>query len=318
MNKSMKIVFLDKSTLGNISNLSELEKLGDVRCYNTTDYDETIERTKQADIIITNKVLIDQKVMDASPKLKLICIAATGMNNVDLEYAEKKGIQVRNVSGYSTFSVAQFTFSMILSLQNHISYYDNYVKSGKYQKSPIFTHHGREFNELKDKTLGIIGMGTIGQSVAKIAEAFGCRVIYYSTSGKNTNQPYTNVSLESLLKESDIVSIHAPLNEATLNLINLNRLKHMKSDAILINVGRGNIVNEEDLAFALDHNIIGGAGLDVFSNEPMQTDNPLLMIKNKEKLLLTPHIAWASLEARELLMERVCQNIVSVFKDNTD
>jgi len=305
----MKIVLLDKSTLGNVSNLSKLEHFGELKCYDTTYPEETIQRTKQADIIITNKVVIDKKVLDASPKLKLICIAATGMNNVDLEHAAAKGIQVKNVSGYSTFSVTQFTFSMILFLLNDIPYYDNYVKSGQYEQSPIFTHHGREYRELSGKTFGIIGMGTIGQSVAKVADAFGCKVIYYSTSGKNKNQPFTNVSLETLLKDSDIVSIHAPLNDATFNLINLNRLKLMKTEAILINVGRGNIVNEKDLAYALDHNIIAGAGLDVLSNEPIKRDNPLLKIKNKEKLIITPHIAWASIEARELLMERVYENI---------
>lgn len=309
----MKIVFLDKSTVGNVSNISKLEQFGELTCHETTNPEETLQRTKQADIIITNKVVIDKKVMDASPSLKLICIAATGMNNVDLEYAARKGIQVKNVSDYSTFSVTQFTFSMLLSLFNYIPYYNNYVKSGQYEESPIFTHHGREYKELKGKTFGIIGMGTIGQSVAKIAEAFGCTIIYYSTSRKNIDQPYKNVSLETLLKDSDIVSIHAPLNDATFNLINMKRLKLMKSDAILINVGRGNIVNEKDLAYALDHSIIAAAGLDVLSNEPIKSDNPLLKIKNKERLLVTPHIAWASIEARELLMDRVYENIKTVF-----
>jgi glycerate dehydrogenase len=305
----MNIVFLDKSTVGNVSNLSKLEKFGDVTCYETTTSAETVNRTRTADIVITNKVVIDQAVMDASPALKLICIAATGMNNVDLQYADKKGIEVRNVSGYSTVSVTQFTFSIILYLLHSLPYYDHYVKSGQYQKSPIFTHLGHEFNELKGKTIGIIGMGAIGQSVANIAQSFGCRIIYFSTSGINTSQPYPSVSIEVLLKESDIVSIHAPLNDKTFNLIDINRIKLMKKDAILINVGRGNIVNEADLAFALDHDMIAGAGLDVLSNEPVKSDNPLLKIKNKEKLLITPHIAWASVEARELLIDRICDNI---------
>jgi len=314
----MNIVFLDKSTVGNVANLNKLKQFGNVIYYETTNHKETIERVNQADIIISNKVLIDQSVMDASEKLKLICIAATGMNNVDLEYAKIKGIEVRNVSGYSTLSVTQSTFSMILSLFNNIPYYDNYVKSGEYEKSPIFTHHGRQFRELKGKTFGIIGMGAIGQSVAKIAEAFGCNVVYFTTSGKNTDQPYKNLPLETLLKESDIVSLHAPLNNITYNLINIKRLKLMKSDAILINTGRGDIVNEEDLAYALEQGIIAGAGLDVLSDEPIKPDNPLLKIKNQEKLLITPHIAWASIEARELLIDKVCENINSVFKDYKD
>jgi glycerate dehydrogenase len=312
----MNIVFLDKSTVGDVSNLTKLKTFGEVTFYETTSYEETNERSESADIIITNKVVIDKRVMDACQKLKLICIAATGMNNVDLKYAELKGVEVKNVSGYSTFSVTQSTFSMILSLVNSISYYDKYVKSGLYGRSPIFTHHGREFRELKGKIFGIIGMGAIGQSVAKIAEAFGCNVIYFSTTGKNKQQTYKCVSIDTLLSEADIVSIHAPLNDFTFNLIDLNKIKCMKRHAILINAGRGNIVNEADLAYALDHNLIAGAGLDVLAHEPINSDNPLLKVKNSEKIIITPHIAWASLEARELLIEKVCENINSFLLKN--
>lgn len=305
----MKIVFLDKSTVGNVSNLSQLEDFGDVSYYETTSYDQTIDRILDSDVVITNKVVIDKHVMDASPRLKLICIAATGMNNVDLDHAKKKGIEVRNVSGYSTSSVTQTTFALVLVLINAVPYYDKYIKSGHYVKSPIFTHLDRTFRELSGKTFGIIGMGTIGQSVAKMATAFGCRVIYFSTSGKNREQPYECVALEKLLENSDIVSIHAPLNDNTFNLIDLSRIRLMKKNAYLINVGRGNIVNEKDLAYALDHDMIGGAGVDVYAQEPIRKNNPLLKLKNNEKLVMTPHIAWASLEARELLISRVCENI---------
>lgn len=305
----MKIVFLDKSTVGNVSNLELINEFGEVVCYDETSADQTIDRSSGADIIITNKVIIDKKVMDANPDIKLICIAATGMNNVDLDYAAEKGIVVKNVSGYSTFSVTQSTFAMLFSLINSIHYYDNYVKSGSYSKSPIFTHHDREFAEIKGKTFGIIGLGVIGQSVAKIADAFGCKVVYYSTSGNNTSQPYPCLKLDELLSKSDIISIHAPLNEKTNNLIDLGRLKTMKSTAVLINAGRGNIVNEEDLAFAIDHEIIAGAALDVFGQEPIQADNPLLKVQNTDNLIMVPHIAWASKESREMLIKGIYQNI---------
>lgn len=305
----MKIVFLDKSTVGNVSNLKLIEEFGEVTYYAETSSDQTIERSSGADIIITNKVIIDQKVMDACPGIKLICIAATGMNNVDLEYAAEKGIAVKNVSGYSTLSVTQSTFAMLFTLLNSIPYYDHYVKSGSYSKSHIFTHLGREFTEINGKTFGIIGLGVIGQSVAKIADAFGCKVVYYSTSGNNTKQAYPCLDLDELLSSSDIVTIHAPLNERTDNLIDLNKLKIMKPTALLINAGRGNIVNEEDLAYAIDHNIIAGAALDVFGKEPVQPDNPLLNVRNKDHLILVPHIAWASKESREILIRGIYQNI---------
>jgi len=310
----MKIVFLDKSTVGNVSNLELLNEFGEVICYDETSADQTIDRSSGADIIITNKVIIDKKVIDANPDIKLICIAATGMNNVDLDYAAEKGIVVKNVSGYSTFSVTQSTFAMLFSLINSIHYYDNYVKSGSYSKSPIFTHHDREFAEIKGKTFGIIGLGVIGQSVAKIADAFGCKVVYYSTSGNNTSQPYPCLKLDELLSKSDIISIHAPLNEKTNNLIDLGRLKTMKSTAVLINAGRGNIVNERDLAYAIDHEIIAGAALDVFGQEPIQADNPLLKVQNKENLIMVPHIAWASKESREMLIKGIYQNISEYMK----
>jgi len=312
----MKIVFLDKSTVGNVGNLECLKQFGEVVYYEVTPPDQTSARVSDAEIIITNKVVIDRKVMDANPGIRLICIAATGMNNVDLDYAERKGIAVKNVSGYSTHSVTQSTFAMLFSLANSIAYYDDYVKSGIYAKSPIFTHHGKEFFEIGGKVFGIIGMGTIGQSVARVAEAFGCQLAYYSTSGANTRQPYPCLELEELLRTADIISIHAPLNDQTDNLINLDRLKIMKKTAILINAGRGNIVNENDLAYAIDHDMIAGAALDVYGHEPIQADNPLLLVKNKNRLILAPHIAWASLESRELLIEGICDNIREYFNQH--
>ncbi len=309
MKKPVKIVFLDRSTVGNIEDIDQLNTLGEFISYDITPQEKTVERIREASIIITNKVVISPEVMDQAPALKLISIAATGTNNVDLEYAKKKNIKVTNVTDYSTYSVTQSTFAMIFYLINHSKYYDEYVKSGQYAQSPVFTHHGREFFELKGKTFGIIGLGAIGRSVARIADVFQCRVIYFSTSGKNDNPDYKRVDLKTLLAASDIISIHAPLNEHTHHLIGYEALRAMKKEAILINAGRGNIVHEEDLARALDEGLIQAAGLDVLEKEPITEDSPLLKIRNKEKLFITPHIAWASRESRTLLMEKICDQI---------
>jgi len=296
----MKLVFLDALTIGDID-LSCFKSLGEVKIYQTTSSLETIERVKDADIVFTNKVVIDKQVIDNS-NIKMIQILATGMNNVDLEYAKIKNIVVKNVAGYSTNSVAQLTFAMVLNMLNRVDYFDNYSKHN-YLKSNIFTHI-INFNELNGKTWGIIGLGTIGKKVAVIAESFGCKVIYYSTSGKNNNIQYQKVTLEDVIK-SDIISIHAPLNKDTQNLLNKNNLHLIKKGAILINMGRGGIVNEEDLANIIDKNGFF-AGFDVFTDEPILESNPLLKVKN---ILLTPHIAWASVEARQELINLAYQNV---------
>ena len=302
----MKLVFLDALTLGDMD-LTQFNKLGDVKIYQTTKKEETIDRLKDADIVLTNKVVIDKEVMD-NTNLKMIQILATGMNNVDLEYAKTKKIVVKNVAGYSTNSVAQLTFAMVLEIMNKLKYYDEYAKT-KYSQSDIFTHIV-DFYELNGKKWGIIGLGEIGKKVASIAKAFGCEVVYYSTSGKNNNSKYQKVSLEEVLK-SDIISIHAPLNEKTNNLLNKNNLHLIKKDAILINMGRGGIVNEKDLADIIDKNGFF-AGFDVFTNEPIKEYNPLLEVKN---IVLTPHIAWASVEAREKLVDLAYKNIEDFVND---
>tara|TARA_R100001143_G_scaffold63515_1_gene71210 strand:+ start:1229 stop:2167 length:939 start_codon:yes stop_codon:yes gene_type:complete len=312
----MHIVFLDTKTVGDTDNLKELNELGDVTFYPMTTSDQTAERIKKADIVITNKVVLDGPLIRSATQLKLICIAATGMNNVDLEAAENLGIPVMNVSGYAANSVAQATFAMILHLLQGVSFYDLYVKSGEYSKSDIFTNHDHPFWELRDKRFGIIGMGTIGRKVATVAEAFGCEVVYFSTSGKNSGQPHLQLSLRELLKTSDIVSIHAPLNQNTARLIGYEEISKMKKHALLINTGRGGIVVESELANALDENLIAGAALDVFEKEPISSDNPLLKIKQSEKLVMVPHIAWASIEARRELIDGVIQNIKRFMKES--
>jgi glycerate dehydrogenase len=304
-----KIVFLDAKTLGNVPNFHLLSQLGELILYPSTPSDEVLPRVKDCEVIITNKVRVDRNTIAGSAKLKLICVSATGMNNVDVEFASQQGIPVKNVVNYSSHSVAQHTFAMLFYLMEQLKYYDQYVQSGKYSHNDTFTHLGREFREIHGKNFGIIGLGTIGRQVAGIAAAFGAKVMYYSTSGKNDNDQYQRVDLPELLQSSDIVSIHAPLTEATKNLLDYVKLSLMKPSAFLLNTGRGGIVNEKDLARVLDENRIAGAGIDVLEIEPIEASNPLLFIQNKDKLLITPHIAWSSLEARTILIENVARNI---------
>ncbi len=308
-----KIVFLDAATLGNTS-LAKIEREGQLVCYPYTEPEDLFPRIKDAEIVITNKVYIGKEQIDAAPSLKLICVAATGTNNVDIPYATSKGIPVKNVAGYSTESVVQITYALLLSLCCHIEYYDNAVKSGSYSAGHSFTDVSKTYMELSGKTMGIIGLGTIGKRVADIASAFGMNVVYYSTSGIARSERYKMVSLEELLKVSDVVSIHAPLNAKTNNLLTLNELKLMKPTAFLVNIGRGGIVNEADLATAVGERIIAGAGVDVYTKEPIPHNSPYLMLADKSSFILTPHIGWASAEARERLVSLMADNIIE-FKN---
>ncbi len=307
----MKICILDAKTLGSDIDISELHTLGELTVYETTSPEEVTERVKDAEIILTNKVVLNESNLKDAQSVKMIGLLATGYNNVDTAYAKERGICVCNVAGYSTKSVAQHTFSMLFYLISQMAKYDQYVKSQAYAKSDIFTHLEWPFWEIANKTFGIIGLGAIGREVAKIATAFGANVVYYSTSGKNNNADYKQVDLENLLKTSDIVAIHAPLNEKTNELINYEALKLMKKTAVLINVGRGKIVVEADLAKALNEGEIAGAALDVLEKEPIDASNPLYSVEEPSKLLITPHIAWASVEARRTLVEEVVKNIQS-------
>ena len=310
----MKIVFLDAKTIGEDIDLSGFDALGEVVKYGFSTEQEARERSKDADVLILNKVQVNEQTIGEADHLKLVCVTATGTNNLDKEYLDKRGITWRNVAGYSTESVAQHTFAMLFYLLEKLPYYDNYVKSEKYVNDVSFTHFAKAFHELSGMTYGIIGLGNIGRRVADIAKAFGCRVIYYSTSGRNSQPGYERVSFDELLEQSDIVSIHAPLDENTLGLMNKEAFAKMKKSAILLNVGRGPIINEADLAEALNNKTIASAGLDVLSVEPMQEDNPLRGIKDSERLLITPHIAWAGVEARNRLMGIILGQIKEFFK----
>jgi len=306
----MKIVILEGKTIGNDMDLSCFKELGQVAVYDTTQEHEVAQRVKDADIVIMNKVPMNRENLVNATNLKMIAVTATGYNVLDKEYLDSRNITVANVAGYSTNAVAQHTISMALFLLHKLSYYDNYVKSGEYVKSELFTHFGEQIFELEGKNWGIIGLGAIGRGrTARIAEALGCHIIYYSTSGRNKDAVYEQVDFDSLLHRSDIISVHAPLNSDTENLLNLQAFEKMKNTAILLNVARGPIVNERDLADALKEGMIGGAGLDVLTEEPMKKVNPLLEIQDSRKLLITPHIGWISKEARERLMKEVYLNI---------
>ena len=303
----MNIVILDRKTLGLDIDMAIFETFGNVKIYDCTKQNETIERLKEADIVITNKVVISKEVME-NTNLKLICVTATGMNNIDLESAKQKNIEVKNVAGYSSASVVQLAFSMIFHFIQKLGYYKKYVDEGNWQKSDIFTHIDKPFFELDGKKVGIIGLGDIGKNFAKKALAFDCEVMYFSTSGKNSNSEYKQVSLDELLNNSDVITIHCPLNENTKDLLNYENMKNIKDGAILLNLSRGGIINEADLAKIIDEKEIY-CGIDVASVEPILEDNPLLNVKNKDRLILTPHIAWASVEARNRLMKMVAKNI---------
>ena len=305
----MKIVELDRNTLGYDIDTDVFADFGEFEQHDSDTPENNRAFIKDADIVIFNKAVMDEEMLKDADKVKLLCVTATGYDNIDIEYAKRRGIAVANVKAYSTPAVAQHTFALALYILEKISYYDDYVKSGKYSSQSGFCNFDEKYNELDGMTWGIAGMGNIGRKVAQIATAFGCRVIYYSTSGKNKVDGYEQVSLDELLSHSDILSLHCPLNDATRGLIDLAALKKMKSTAILINVARGPVIVEEDLAVALEENIIAGAGLDVLSKEPMPKDNPLHRIRDSRRLIITPHMAWASVEARQRCADEVYLNI---------
>lgn len=302
------MVFLDAATMGDVS-FAPLERLGSLVCYESSTPQEALERVSDCDVLIVNKVRVTPELIDAAHDLKLICETATGVNNIDIEYAAKKGIPVRNVAGYSTPTVAQATFMHILSLVGSAPYFDDAVKSGRYSASGMFTDVSVNWWELAGKTIGIIGMGNIGRKVARIAEAFGMNVCYFSTSGTSHCKDYPSLPLEQLLAQSDIVSVHAPLNERTDALIGEKELAMMKSSAYIVNMGRGGIVVEEALVKAVDEGVIAGAALDVFSVEPLPEDSCYLKARHPERFRFAPHVAWASEEARARLLGMVAENI---------
>ncbi len=303
----MQLVLLDSMTLGHFDE-NLFKQFGDFRAYPTTDSTQIIERALHADIIITNKVVLDANILAALPTLKLICITATGTNNIDMEYAKAHNIIVKNVAGYSTHAVAQHTLMLALSLLGRLPYYAQYVQQGQWCQSEIFCHLAYDLQDIYGKQWGIIGYGSIGKQVCRLAQSFGVQVSYYSTSGNNTQADIPHKSLETLLQTSDIVSIHAPLNQSTYNLIGKTQLELLKCGAILLNLGRGGIVNEKDLAQALQTQDFL-FGTDVLEHEPMQINHPLLDSNIAHKVIITPHVAWAYKDTRVRLLQMVADNI---------
>lgn len=305
----MKLVVLERNSAGTDIDVSCFEKFGDVDYYPNTVAVNTAERVKDADIVIANKAPLNETTLKDAPNVKLICLFATGFDNVNLAYCKSRGIKVANVVNYCTSTVAQHTLLLALALAEKIAFYDDYVKSGTYSAQDRFSNFDRTFYDLEGKTWGIVGMGTIGHRVAELAQAFGCRIIFYSASGKSTCTDYERVEFDTLLRESDILSLHCPLSDRTRGLINKEALEKMKKTAVLVNVARGPVVDTKALYDALITNQIAGAGLDVLEQEPMTKDNPLSQIKDSTKLIITPHMAWASLESRTHLVEEVARNI---------
>lgn len=305
----MRIAVLERNTFGADLDISPLLTLGETRVYEKTVSEDIAAQVKDADIIVANKSPLNERTLAQAEHVKLICEFATGYNNVDLDYCDRKGIAVCNAVGYSAPVVAQHTIAMALYLIEKLPVYDRFVKDGAYEKSGVFTCFEPYFTELAGKTWGIIGLGHIGEKVAQIAEVFGCRVIYYSTSGSHDHPKYKRVDFETLLAESDVISLHCPLNDRTKGLMNETAFRKMKKSAILINVARGPVVKEQALAEALKSGEIAAAGLDVLEKEPIVPDNPLKEISDSTKLLITPHMAWGSLEARTRCLSEVCANI---------
>ena len=308
----MKIVFLDAGTMGT-SSLAPIESQGELVAWPNSTPEESVARVSDCDVLIVNKIKVNDRLLDAAPRLRLVCEAGTGINNIDVDACERRGVLVRNVAGYSTDSVVQETFMHILNLLGNGAYFDEVVKSGAYSRSGLFTDYSRPFIEMAGKTLGVIGLGAIGSKVARIGTAFGMNVVYYSTSGTSHSTEYPSVPLERLMRESDVISVHAPYNERTAGLVGEKELRMMKPKAIIVNMGRGGIVVEDALAKVIDEGVIGGAGLDVYSVEPIPAGPPLLHTRHPERLSLTPHVAWASIEARERLIQSIADNIAKGF-----
>ena len=311
----MKIVILERNSVGTDVSVDRLREFGEVVIYdNTVTIEEVRDRVKDADIVIANKSPLGEETLKDAPGIRLICEFATGYDNCDLTYCTARGIRVVNVRDYCTAMVAQHTFTLALALSQKLPYYDSYVKSGQYSAQGRFSYFDVPFYELEGKTWGIVGMGNIGRRVAKIAEALGCRVIFHSITGNSSCREYTRVDKETLLTESDFLSLHCPLSDLSRNFIDREALGKMKKTAVLVNVARGPVVNNADLYQALEAGEIGAAGLDVVEKEPLEPGNPLSLIKDSNRLIITPHLAWASVEARKRCVEEACLNIAAFLR----
>ncbi len=311
----MKIVILERNSVGTDVSVDCISDFGEVTVYrNTVTVEEVRERVKDADVIIANKSPLREETLKDAPNVKLICEFATGYDNCDLDYCKSRGIKVTNVVDYCTGMVAQHTFALALALSEKLPHYDSYVKSGEYSAQDRFSNFDLPFYELEGKTWGIVGMGNIGRRVARIAEAMGCRVIFHSVTGRSTCTEYEQVDKDTLLAESDFLSLHCPLSDLTRNFIDADALKKMKKAAVLINVARGRVVDNTALYEALVKGEIAAAGLDVVENEPLELSNPLSKLKDSNQLIITPHLAWASVEARTRCVQGAYENIAAFLQ----
>ncbi len=310
----MKIVILERNSVGLDISTDVFKQFGEMTEYPNTTVVNVKERIRDAEIIIANKAPLNADTLKDSANVKLICEFATGFDNVDIEYCKARGIKVANIVNYSTDAVAQHTFALCFYVLEKLRHYDEYVKSGAYAAQDRFSNFDLPFTELAGKTWGIVGMGNIGRKVAEIAQAFGSRVIFYSASGNSTCTDYERVEFDTLLAESDVLSLHCPLSDRTRNLIDLDALQKMKKSAVLINVARGPVVNDQDLYTALTEGYIAAAGLDVTSTEPMKDSNPLSKFTDSNRLIITPHLAWASTEARQRCVTETYKNIEAFLK----
>lgn len=313
----MKIVILEAKSLGDDISFTSFEQFGEVKVYPNTRPEEMKERIRDAEVIVANKLPICRETLEDALHIRLVCLSATGINNLDGDYLKSRGIAAYHVAGYSTEAVAQHTFALLLYLMERLRYYDDFVKSGEYSRYDGFSWFGEPFMELAGKTWGILGLGAIGRKVAAIAEAFGCRVICCSASGRRYESGYEQVEFEELLKRSDVLSIHAPLNRYTEGLMDKKAFHAMKPSAFLVNVARGPIVKDEALAQALEEGRIAGAALDVVSSEPISPDNPLMRIRDSRNLVITPHIGWAPVETRRRCVEETAANIARFLKGDS-
>ncbi len=310
MSAAPKIVFLDAATLSDLPAFSRFDDLGDFTSYPRTTPAQVVERAAGAQVVVTNKCPLPAEVINQLPELQLVCIAATGTNNVDKAATKARGIPVRNVAGYSTDSVAQLTLTALFAVAMDLVYLNQAVYAGEYSKAEDFALWRQPFYELRGARFGIIGMGTIGRRVAELATAYGAEVVYYSVRGNDHDVPYPRLeSLDKLLTTCDVLSIHCALTEETDGLLGYAELHKMKSSAYLVNMARGGIVAETALVRALDEGLLAGAAIDVFTQEPLPADHPYLTIQHPQRLLLTPHVGWASVEARTTLVEGVVANI---------
>ena len=307
----MKIVFLDASTLGADIDLSIYERFGELTVFGSTTEDQFAQHVGDSDVIITNKLKVGRHNLPACKNVKLICVTATGFDNIDVEYCREHGIAVTNVVGYSTQNVAQLTVAMVLSLICHLKEYDRSVSDGSYTRGGVANILTPVYHEICGKTWGIVGYGNIGKQVGVVAKALGCKILVYKRTPVEGEEC---VDIDTLCRESDIISVHTPLNDGTRGLISRERIAEMKKDAILINVARGAVCDEEAIADAILEGRLGGAGIDVYSKEPFGEDHPCARIAGRDNVILTPHMAWGSYEARVRCCEEIALNIGSYIK----